>query len=53
MEKMFNVIKTAQFLGVSRQTIYRWEKEGKIKPVLVNGKNKYRESEIKKMIEEK
>lgn len=52
MENMFSVTKTSKILGVSRQTIYRWEKEGKIRPVLVNGFKKYKESEIKKMIQE-
>ena len=52
MEKLYNISKTAEFLGVTRYTIYNWKKQGKINFVKVNGFNKVRESEIKKMIKE-
>lgn len=49
MEKLYNISKASEFLGVSRDTIYRWEKEGKLKFVKVNGFNKVKESDIKSL----
>lgn len=53
MDKLYNISKAGQLLGVTRQTIYRWEKEGKLKFVEVNGFKKVSELEIKKMRIEK
>lgn len=49
MDKLFNVSKTAELLGVSRDTVYRWEKDGKFKFVKVNGFNKVKLSDIQQM----
>lgn len=38
-------------LGVSKATIAKWKKEGKLPaPVTINGVDRYRESDIEKMI---
>lgn len=49
MDKLYNISKAGQLLGVTRQTIYRWEKEGKFNFVEVNGFKKVSENDIKKM----
>lgn len=49
MDRLYNVSKAALLLGVTRQTVYRWEKEGKFKFVVVNDSNKVSENDIKKM----
>ena len=53
MDKLYNVSKAAELLGVTRQTVYRWVEEGKIKFTPVNDSNKVSESEIKRMRGEK
>lgn len=49
MDKLYNISQAAMLLGVSRQTIYRWEKEEKFKFVEVNESKKVKESDIKSM----
>ena len=49
LDQLYNIIKTAKLLGVTTMTIYRWEKQGKIKFTKVNGFNKVSESEIKRL----
>ena len=53
IDNLYNITKTAKLLGVNPRTIYRWEKEGKLKFIKVNGFNKVSESEIKRMRGEK
>ena len=49
MDRLYNISKTAEYLGVARDTVYRWEKDGKIKFTKVNGTNKVSEKEIKRL----
>lgn len=49
MDKLYNVSKAAEYLGVTRDTVYRWAKAGKIKFTKVNDSNKVSEKEIKRM----
>ena len=52
MERLYNITKASQLLGVTRNTLYIWQKEGKIKFVKVGTFQKVRESEIKRLIQE-
>jgi len=47
--KLYNISKTAELLGVHRDTIYRWEKEGKFAFIKVNGFNKVKEEDIRRL----
>ena len=50
MERHYGITASAKLLGVSRDTIYRWEREGKIKFVKIGCFNKIAESELKRMV---
>ena len=49
LDKLYNISKTAQLLGVTRMSVYRWHKEGKIKFIKVGDFHKVSESEIKRL----
>jgi len=49
MDNLYNITKTAKLLGVTPRTVYRWENQGKIKFIQVNGFKKVSESEIKRL----
>lgn len=53
LDELYNISRATKLLGVTRVTVYRWEKQGKIKFIKVNGFNKISESEIKRMRGEK
>lgn len=50
MENQFTINQVCDILKVTRQTIYNWEKEGKIKFTRVNGLPRIAESELKKIV---
>lgn len=50
-ENVLNSIQAAKFCGVSRQTIYAWRREKRIKKVERGGKRGYLESELLKVKE--
>lgn len=47
-EEPLNVAEAARIFGVTRQTLSRWTKEGKIKGFTVGGRRYYYLSEIRK-----
>ena len=49
MDALYNISRAAKFLGVTRQTLYRWEKEGKIKFISVGDFQKVSETELKRL----
>ena len=49
MDKLYNISKAAELLGVTRQTIYRWEKEGKLNFIKVGEFKKVSESDIRRL----
>lgn len=49
MDKLYNISKASELLGVTRQTLYRWEKEGKVKFIQVGDFQKVSEIEIKRL----
>ncbi len=49
LDQLYNVSKASKLLGVSRDTIYRWEKEGKFKFVKVGEFNKVKEDDIRRL----
>ena len=53
LDRLYNITKVAKLLGVTRCTVYNYEKQGKIKFIKVNGFNKVSESEIKRLRGEK
>ena len=51
MDKLYNISKAAEILGVTPKTLRVWDKENKLKPILTSGGHRrYRESEINKII---
>ena len=51
MDKLYNISKTAEILGVTPKTLRIWDKEGKFKPVLTSGGHRrYKESDINSII---
>ena len=51
MDKLYNISKTAEMLGVTPKTLRVWDKENKLKPTLTSGGHRrYRESDIKRLI---
>lgn len=49
LDKLYNISKAAELLGVTRQTLYRWNKEGKVKFLSVGEFQKVSETEIKRL----
>ena len=49
LDKLYNVTKAAELLGVHRKTVYEWEKEGKFKFVKVGNFNKVKENDIRRL----
>lgn len=51
MDKLYNISKAAEILGITPKTLRVWDKENKLKPVLTSGGHRrYRESDINKII---
>ena len=51
MDKLYNISKAAEILGVTPKTLRVWDKESKLKPILTSGGHRrYRESDINKII---
>ena len=51
MDKLYNISKTADILGVSQKTLRVWDKQDKLKPVLTSGGHRrYKESDINAFI---
>lgn len=48
-DKLFNSIQAAKYCGCSRQTIYTWAREKKIRRVVRGGKRGYLKSELDKI----
>ncbi len=50
--EVYHSVKTlCQKLSISRSTVERWVKEGKLpKPVLLNGENRFKDSEVDELI---
>lgn len=51
LEPLWSPIKTADYLGVSRQTVYGYIRNGKIKAVKVGRAVRIPKSEIAKLVE--
>jgi hypothetical protein len=55
MEKYLKIKEAADFLGVSALTLRKWDESGKLKPISIDPKNKYRfysKPQLEKFIEE-
>ena len=52
MEKHYKPSEVAEMLSVTIKTISRWRKAGKINTVMVNGRPRIAESEIKRILKE-
>lgn len=50
MEKLYKIKEASGLLSVSRVTIYRWAKKGKISIVYINGNPRIKESELKNLM---
>jgi len=49
VDKLYNISKAAELLGATRQTVYQWKKEGKLKFIKVGEFNKISETELKRL----
>lgn len=49
MDRLYNITKAAQLLGVNRVTLYHWRKLGKIEFIKVGDFHKVSENEIKRI----
>lgn len=50
MEQLYTIKELVKILKVDRTTIYRWEKEGKINLIRINGRTRATESELKRLM---
>jgi hypothetical protein len=48
VEKYLSPDKTAEFLEVTKPTLWRWDKNDYLKPISIGGKKRYRYSDLKK-----
>lgn len=51
MEQLYKITEASKILSVTRQTVTRWIKEGKIQVVRINGNPRIKESELKRLME--
>ena len=51
-EKFYTTQEVTDFFRVARSTLYRWIDEGKIKRLKLGHKNLFRESDIRRLVEE-
>lgn len=49
-EHLFTAEQTADMLKVSKVTLWRWEKNGYLAPILIGGKKRYRNSDLQQII---
>ena len=49
MDKLYNITKASELLGVTRATNYRWAKDGKITFIEVGEFKKVSETDIRKL----
>jgi len=52
-ETYISASQVSNLLGVSKSTLWRWEKENYLVPVRVGNKLRYKESEVKQLMEGK
>ncbi|RLA84731.1 MAG: IS607 family transposase, partial [Deltaproteobacteria bacterium] len=45
MSRLYRIGDAARILGVSVQTLRRWDKEGKLKPIRVGKERRYKEED--------
>lgn len=50
-EKYLTAQETADKLGVDVSTLWRWDKSGYLRKIKVGNKNRYRESDVLKLME--
>jgi excisionase family DNA binding protein len=51
VEKYLSPDKAAEFLDVTKPTLWRWDKRNYLKPVSVGGKKRYKYSDLKRILE--
>jgi excisionase family DNA binding protein len=52
LERLWTVARAAEYLNVSKFTLYRWLSEGRLQRSKAGGRTLVRESELLKMIED-
>lgn len=50
MEKQYTIKESCLILGVTKKTIYNWEKKGKIRFNRINGLPRIAESELQRIV---
>lgn len=48
-ETLLSIRQAASLLGVDRSTLWRWEKQGYLKPVRIGRKVRYKQVDVKKL----
>ena len=51
MKKWLSEKETQEYLGVSRSTLYRWQKEGKLKVYKLGRQRRYRQEDLDALLE--
>lgn len=51
-DELLSIEQTATKMGVTKSTLWRWEKTGYLKPIRLGAKPKYRISDIHKIMQE-
>jgi len=52
LEKLFTAEEIADYLQVSKETVWRWWRNGVLSFIQIGGKKRTKESELKRFIEE-
>lgn len=50
-DTLLTVTKTCEILGITRSTLWRWQKEKYLEPRYIGAKCRYRMSDVKKLME--
>ncbi len=50
-DRLLDVEEVSQMLGVCSNSLWRWNRDGYLKPIKVGRKNRYKLSEVKRILE--
>lgn len=50
-EHLITISQASKMLGVDKSTLWKWDKEGYLHKIHIGGKPRYRESEVKAILE--
>ena len=50
-DRLLTIAQVVSLLGVTKPTLWRWDKENYLKKIMVGGKPRYKESEVNAILE--